>query len=419
MDLLFGFPPKHQDKMKSLQIDDGLGIHGDAHFLVIRLHCSWILKLLGRAVILALVIVSFPWLKMMIGESWSYLHETGNISDVQMVFDPISVDLLPVVFHDLANEGLLRQGNRALFVSSNGNEEAIYDSRVITDYNMDLISVSDIAHQRLIPEETYDFAFAHGFTAASDFLNRAVKVGGIVVLQLADNPAVGFQKPQNSRIVYLRKFQSTIVAMQKTAATTATTTTKRQLLGIESEARVAALKNLEDVLLEPPRAASGKSSSYSKRTRYLPDLMGVSLESYPRRVFIDVSLRGKHDASSWFTKNYYPSRNTKFEIFQIEAVTDPSSSGGSGSEESPVISTSDWLQKNVKEKDYVVMKTEVEVAEEMVKSRAIRLVDELFLECKHQGIKKGGEKNRRAYWECLALYGLLRDEGVAVHQWWG
>nr|GLL48130.1 uncharacterized protein LOC109170607 isoform X1 [Ipomoea trifida] len=368
MDLLSGLQPKHQDKTKILQIDDG-----DAHFLAIRLHNSWILKLLC-AVILALVIVSFPWLCTMIGESW---HENGNISDAQMVFDPISVDLLPLVFHDLANEGLLRQGDRALFVSSNGDEEAIYGSRVISDYNMDLVSVSDIQGQRLIPEETYDFAFVHGLTATSDFVNRALKVGGIVVLQLTGNPAVGFKKPPgNSRIVYLRKFESAmIVTMKKTGANSTP-------LGIESEARVAALKNLEDVLLEPPRAASGKSSTYIKRTRYLPDLMGVSLESYPRRV---------------------------------EAVAEASGGGG----EVPVISMSDWVGKNVEEKDYVVMKTEVEVAEEMVRSRAIKLVDELFLECKHQGIKKGGEKNRRAYWECLALYGLLRDEGVAVHQWWG
>nr|GMD93972.1 Flowering time control protein like [Ipomoea batatas] len=400
MDLLFGFQPKPQDKTKILLIDDG-----DAHFLAIRLHNSWILKLLG-AVILALVIVSFPWLCTMIGESW---HEPGNISDAQMVFDPISVDLLPHVFHDLANEGLLRQGDRALFLSSNGDEEAIYGSRVISDYNMDLVTVSDIQRQRLIPEETYDFAFAHGLTATSDFVNRALKVGGIVVLQLTGNPAVGFKKPPgNSRIVYLRKFESAmIVTMKKTGANSTP-------LGIESEARVAALKNLEDVLLEPPRAASGKSNSYIKRTRYLPDLMGVSLESYPRRVFIDASLRGNNDASAWFT-NHYPSGNSKFEIFQVEVVADASGGGG----EVPVISMSDWVGKNVEEKDYVVMKTEVEVAEEMVRSRAIKLVDELFLECKHQGIKKGGEKNRRAYWECLALYGLLRDEGVAVHQWWG
>ncbi|XP_019175344.1 PREDICTED: uncharacterized protein LOC109170607 isoform X2 [Ipomoea nil] len=408
MDPLLGFQPKHQDKTKILQIDGG-----DAHFLVIRLCNSWILKLLG-AVILALVIVSFPWVRTMTGESWPNLHEPRNISD------PISVDLLPGVFHDLANEGLLRHGDRALFVS---NEEGICGCRVISDYNMDLVSVSDIQRQRLIPEETYDFAFAHGLTETSDFVNRGVKVGGFVVVQLTDNPAVGFQKPGNSRIVYLRKFESAmIVTMKKTG--TNSTPNRRRLLGIESEARVAALKNLEDVLLEPPRAASGKSTSYSKRTRYLPDLMGVSLESYPRRVFIYATLRDNNDASTststsasaWFTKNY-PLGNSKFEIFQVEAVAEASGSGGGG--EVPGVSMSDWVGKNVEEKDYVVMKTEVEVAEEMMRSRAIRLVDELFLECKHQGIKKGGDKNRRAYWECLALYGSLRDQGVAVHQWWG
>ncbi|VFQ90388.1 unnamed protein product [Cuscuta campestris] len=197
---------------------------------------------------------------------------------------------------------------------------------------------------------------------------------------------------------------------------------RRLLAATESDAKAAALERLEDVLLEPPRAASGKSNAYRKKTRYLPELMGVSLENYPRRVFIDVSyLSGEKSAaaaaaSEWFAK-HYPAGNAEFETFQIEAVAGAESpppegqAGGGG--------MSEWLRKNVEEKDYVVMKTVAEVAEEMVKSRAIRLVDELFLECKHQGIKKGGEKSRRAYWECLALYGMLRDEGVAVHQWWG
>lgn len=79
---------------------------------------------------------------------------------------------------------------------------------------------------------------------------------------------------------------------------------------------------------------------------------------------------------------------------------------------------SEWLRKNVREEEYVVMKAEAEVVEEMLSSKAIGLVDELFLECGIKG-KQQGRKSRRAYWECLALYGMLRDEGVAVHQWWG
>ncbi|KAK7372964.1 hypothetical protein VNO80_06356 [Phaseolus coccineus] len=185
--------------------------------------------------------------------------------------------------------------------------------------------------------------------------------------------------------------------------------TQRKLLGYVPEAKKAALQNLEDVLLEPPRAASGKSRVYLKRTKYLPDLMGDSLESYPRCVFIDVGLP-KQDGGSgtdWFKKRY-PTRNKNFEMYKIETVAE----GG------PQIEMSDWLRKNVKDEEYVVMKAEAEEVEEMMRSKAIRLVDELFLECKPQqgNVKR---KSRRAYWECLALYGKLRDEGVAVHQWWG
>ncbi|GAU23689.1 hypothetical protein TSUD_304640 [Trifolium subterraneum] len=191
----------------------------------------------------------------------------------------------------------------------------------------------------------------------------------------------------------------------------------RKLSGFLSEAKKIALQNLENVLLEPPRAASGKSRKYLKRTRYLPDLMGDSLESYPRRVFIDVGLPEKEGGSGtdWFSKNY-PTRNKKFEMYKIETkVVVPDLSE---KEVSSQIGMSDWLNKNVKEEEYVVMKAEAEVVEEIMRGNSIGLVDELFLECKPRGSKTENTK-RRAYWECLALYGKLRDEGVAVHQWWG
>ncbi|RZC15803.1 uncharacterized protein LOC114409191 [Glycine soja] len=190
----------------------------------------------------------------------------------------------------------------------------------------------------------------------------------------------------------------------------------RKLCGYTPEAKKAALQKLENVLLEPPRAASGKSPNYLKRTRFLPDLMGDSLEHYPRRVFIDVGPPEKEGGSGteWFSKNY-PTRDKKFEMYNIETVTEEWSTG------KEQIEMSDWVRKNVKEEEYVVMKAEAEVVKEMMKSSAIGLVDELFLECKpNRGSRISGiNSNRRAYWECLALYGKLRDKGVAVHQWWG
>ncbi|KAF7829998.1 uncharacterized protein G2W53_012331 [Senna tora] len=145
--------------------------------------------------------------------------------------------------------------------------------------------------------------------------------------------------------------------------------------------------------------------------------MGDSLESYPRRIFIDVGPPEKD--TDWFSRNY-PTRNKDFEMYKIDTVTEESSSSSSSSRmEVPQIGVlSDWVRKNVKEEEYVVMKAEAEIVEEMMRSKAISLVDELFLECKPQ-LKKGKSKSGRAYWECLALYGRLRDEGVAVHQWWG
>ncbi|XP_055836210.1 uncharacterized protein LOC129904658 [Solanum dulcamara] len=412
MSLLHSFHTK-KDKMKGTYMD-ALGFHSDTHLVIIRLNHLWVLKLISQIAILWLIILSFPWINARIrGLTSSYRYINVSKVDQTMInYNPIKLEILSLIFHDLANEGLLKTGDKSLFIT-NGNEEVIYNSQVTSDYDMDLISLSDLARK----EETYDFALLpYDSSKSLNLIDRAMKVGGIVIVH--DNPMITYSQPSHYKIVYVRKFDSTILAMRKTSsfASIKSTTTHhhRKLCNFGPNAKDDALKKLEDVLLEPPRAASGKSSRYLKKTRYLPELMNIPLESYPRRVFIDVGLQDKNEKSgdsSWFSK-HYPTRNTKFDIFKIETVTKESSA--------PLIGMSDWLEKNVKENEYVVMKAEAEVVEDMVRNKAIKLVDELFLECKHQGVKKGDKKkSRRAYWECLSLYGMLRDEGVAVHQWWG
>lgn len=102
-------------------------------------------------------------------------------------------------------------------------------------------------------------------------------------------------------------------------------------------------------------------------------------------------------------------RNKDFEMYKIEMVTKESSG-----KKVMQIRMSKWSKKNVIEDEYVVMK----VVEEMVKSKVISLVDELFLECKShawnegQGDKIGNNNNyrsqsqsgsRRAYWDGSGL----------------
>ncbi|KAE8725006.1 Eukaryotic aspartyl protease family protein [Hibiscus syriacus] len=407
----------HNNKRKVWQND--INLHSGTR-LTVKVLRSRVFKLLGRfLMVFALTIVL---LKFIVNNETG-LNPKIVSDDTVVVADPVNLEFLPVLFNDLNNEGILKPGDKGLLLSDEYDEEkkTIQGSLLSTKIDMEFSVANDFKEKSFIPNEYFDFIFTKSFQSAHEFVDRILKVGGIVAIQeLGEWSSHSFNNPSDYKMVYYRKFHSINVFIMKKLKNvrTTTTTTKRRLLGYNtSEAKKAVLKKLEDVLLEPPRAFSGTSKTYRKRTKYLPDLLGDTLESYPRRVFIDVDSSEKDGGSgtNWFSK-HYPTRNLEFEMYKIETLTKESWKKKAVQETTGM---SDWLRKNVKEEEYVVMKAEAEVVEDMVKSKAIRLVDELFLECNPKGV--GGRKNvrKRAYWECLALYGKLRDEVVAVHQWWG
>ncbi|KAK7311710.1 hypothetical protein RJT34_10016 [Clitoria ternatea] len=404
------FTPKHLSNKKNT-------LFLQPCYLIIRLPNSQLIKICLRFMLFALAFTSILFMFTTL-ENSPVTHPVDQINYHSMNMDQLSSILL-----DLTNEGLIQktQQHKTVFLTS---EEAQMSHVITHDYNIQLIHLNDIEKQNSVNDNTVDFVFTSDFPASIKFIQRTLKTGGVIVILMNDNLSLAFNKPENYKIVYMRRFNALVIAMKKTSEDNTyynnvnnmpNFAAPRKLLWYNSEAKKAALQQLEDVLLEPPRAASGKSRKYLKRTRYLPDLMGDSLESYPRRVFIDVGLSEKDGGSGtdWFWKNY-PTRNEKFEIYKIDTITEDSS----GKEVSQ-IGISDWVKKSVKEEEYVVMKAEAEVVEEMMRSNSIGLVDELFLECKPKRGNTRDSTSRRAYWECLALYGKLRDEGVAVHQWWG
>ena len=380
---------------------------------------SEVLSLFMRSTLLALLFLSFTWLSLL-------KHETDATAASKSV-EPDHHRLLPSLLNDLEKEGLFKLGDKALLLSEgDGEVTGTSYSQTIIETEVLVVSASDEEMKRMVPSKTFDFAFAHSRHIDSvEFLDRTLKVGGILTVQLNHHDLpTHFLKHLNYEIVYMRSSDYTVMAMRKTEETeqkrSIATTTGRKLLSIkEEEAKKKALSKLEDVLLEPPRAASRKSRTYLKRTRYLPDLMGDSLDlkSYSRRVFIDVGDGKGSSGTEWFVKNY-PTRKLRFEMYKIQTVNDEMGI------ESENMGITEWLKENVKDEEYVVMKAEAEVVEEMMRNKSIKMVDELFLECKPKGLGLRGRrtmqsKSGRAYWECLALYGKLRDEGVAVHQWWG
>ncbi|KAJ1386999.1 hypothetical protein SESBI_40313 [Sesbania bispinosa] len=369
------------------------GLNSDA-VLVIKVPNAQVLRILSRSLFLAMALAALPLLVSFLrGSLVSGFDATASGS--------INVEVLNLVLHDLGAEGLLKKEDKALILSPPREFEG---GVTLLNWNSEIDMVMD---------ESYDFVFTPSFKDAV-FADRVLKNNGIVAFPLSVNPSNGgFRKPSNYRIVYLRRYGSIFVALRKIgqANNLVDSSPKRKLLQLATEAKTGALEGLEGPLLEPPRRAFAKSNKKLK-IKYLPELLGDSLEGYKRRVFLGMGLPEENKAAiEWFERNY-PKKGTKFQIHSLLVAP-----------EDPLVPHTDvsaWLSEHVKEEDYVVMKAEADVVEDIMKKRTIHLVDELFLECNNEWWQKGKrKKSGRAYWECLALYGRLRDEGVAVHQWWG
>lgn len=390
----------------------GIALNTDA-LLIIKLPDYRLLWIMSRSLFLAMVLITLP----SIG---SILRGSSNVvNDAVLYPDEGDFTMLPILFRDLVDEGILKKGQKGLIVSSGyGDLVDDLDLEFLNDNEVDWVIESDSNPMNSIPDETFDFAIGSSSRNAK-FIDRVLKTGGIMIIPLSNDPSDELLQPRNYGIVYLRRFESTMVAMRKNglAVDSVTNPRKKQIVcGTTPEAKKAALKNLEDVLLEPPRKALAKSTM--RKMKFLPDLMGDSLENYPRRVFISDD---RNTAEDWFRHNY-PAHNQEFNFYNIDVkVIDSEETRTTGEEGAGL---SNWLRNTVKQEDYVVMKADAQVVEDMMREKTICLIDELFLECKSQweeGEGEGeGEKNRsqRAYWQCLELHGRLREEGVAVHQWW-
>ncbi|KAK4749520.1 hypothetical protein SAY87_026969 [Trapa incisa] len=212
--------------------------------------------------------------------------------------------------------------------------------------------------------------------------------------------------------------------------------------------------------------------------RYLPSIVDVSFKS--KYVYVDVGARSYGSSiGSWFKKQY-PKQNKTFEIYAIEAdrhfhkdyklkkgVTllpyaawvrneslffeinrdteqkiqekgrgmgriQPGQSSARPTngdvEKIKGFDFADWLKRTVSEKDFVVVKMDVEGTEfdlipRLFKNGAICMIDEIFLECHYNrwqrccpGVRSA--KYEKTYRQCMDLFTSLRQSGVLVHQWW-
>ncbi|WOL03799.1 hypothetical protein Cni_G12519 [Canna indica] len=369
----------------------GLGLGGGIEVrhtrLVIRLPDPRLLRLVARTLLLAAAILSLFWLR----EGSDIVSDDAARQRTAVGADDV---FLYTLLRDMRHRDLLSPKDRAVF----------FNEADASDRSMSM------------QEASADFVFS-AFAGDFDRIDRILKPGGVLAVQLSSNPSESFQPPANYRTAYFGRIGSaTMVAMRKSLASKGGMRLRR-LLAVP-EARKEALSGLEGVLLEPPYRQGWRWAA-----KYLPELTGDKLDGYPRRVFVEVAAAGEASSGAAWFERHYPRKGRTFEVIRVEVEEESDEAEEKGEEASP--SLAEWLERNVREEEYVVVKAEAAAVEEAVAEGAIGLVDELFLECDHQlweedekkkqKARKGG---RRAYWECLVLYGKLRDAGVAVHQWW-
>ncbi|GLJ10533.1 hypothetical protein SUGI_0129890 [Cryptomeria japonica] len=417
--------------------------------------CIAILRVISRSVFLLLALATFSFFcdKSKSNRPAESDHAAVNTvlsSEVQW-----SSHTLSMVFQDMMSEGLLKTGDRALClgIGKLSKKETLRINGLNVVYEKD--TQQDIfANNNLFDFELSAVKSSHPYFPIAE-VDQTLKIGGVFAVHLSlDAAALNLNSllelMPNFRTVYLRRFDvfglDTVIAFRKVYQAPNLIEMIPEMANEcpMSEKKRASIKNLEHILLEPPRASWIESNeNLHSNIQYLPNILGYPLDS-TGYAYIDVGANSyKSSIGSWF-QSHYPMHNHKFDLFAIEADGSfeteyadqvqvkvlpfgdwvKNESGVQNEQKREGLGLADWLTKTVTADDYVVMTMDVDGAEfqlvpYLLRSGALCLVDELFLECHYQTPYKKKQKHRRSYWECLSLYGLLREKGVAVHQWWG
>lgn len=122
----------------------------------------------------------------------------------------ITLSPLSSIMNDLTQQGIIKTGNKALFLAAGGNYHGL---GVVIDDKHRYYNATDV----LANGGSFDFVFTNDFRSnISEVIDKVVKVGGVLAIRLTNNPSAVFQKPENYRIVYLQHYGSTFMAMRKT-----------------------------------------------------------------------------------------------------------------------------------------------------------------------------------------------------------
>ncbi|XVE66594.1 hypothetical protein DITRI_Ditri08aG0091000 [Diplodiscus trichospermus] len=178
--------------------------------LVFKLPDLRLLLILSRSLFLAMVIITLPSIMSILSRPSGLVFYAV---DFHQNSGSINSEFWNLLGQDFANLGLIKKGHKALVLNTAIEGVADGGSMFVAN-ELDVVVEPYLERQSSLPDEAFDFVFLSG-SLDSKFVDRLVKIGGIIAMQLGDDISSGYEKQSDYRIVYLKKYSSTIVAMKK------------------------------------------------------------------------------------------------------------------------------------------------------------------------------------------------------------
>ncbi|CAB4282106.1 unnamed protein product [Prunus armeniaca] len=417
-------------------------------------------------------------------ELWTTKKWRRTVDYYSAIFQGLIADgFLSPNFKTLCVETLA--GEDVLALKENG----FVDSIGVSKNASPPLVVAGEAHRQQFDEATFDFEFSALDRSGrpvdfSDELCRTLKPGGFFVAHIVAKDSYSFNSfiqlfnccrlIRSSEIDGLETTSVLEVVMKKEAEFSGGNSGyKCSVPGYKREIVRKAEALIEQEPLKPWIALKRNL----KKVKYLTSMVDISYKQ--RYVYVDVGARSYGSSiGSWFKKQY-PKQNISFEVYAIEAdkafheeyrtkkgvsllpyaawvrnetlffeitrdpstktvekgrgmgrvqPVRPSSNYGDNVDKIEGFDFADWLKNTVSERDFVVVKMDVEGTEfhlipRLIETGAICLIDEIFLECHYNRWQRccpgqRSPKFKKTYGQCLDLFNKLRDIGVLVHQWW-